>query len=131
MKPGIVREGIVLFAHGSRDPQWARPFERIAAALSVRKEFLVKIAYLELMRPSLDEAIADLVASGVEAIRIVPVFLGMGGHVREDLPRLVAAANPPVTVTIDPPIGEQAQVVEAIAAAIASGSAAPGGRSSP
>jgi len=84
----------------------------------------VKIAYLEVMRPSLDEAIADLVAGGVDAIRIVPVFLGMGGHVREDLPRLVAAANPPVQVTIDPPIGEQADVVEAIAGAIARGARA-------
>lgn len=118
MKQGIVRQGIVLFAHGSRDPEWARPFERIAASLSKNKDSLVKIAYLELMRPSLDEAIADLVASGVEAIRIVPVFLGMGGHVREDLPRLVAAANPPVKVTIDPPIGEQASIIEAIATAI-------------
>jgi sirohydrochlorin cobaltochelatase len=118
LKQGIVRKGIVLFAHGSRDPEWARPFERIAASLASRKEFLVKIAYLELMRPSLDEAIADLVAGGVEAIRIVPVFLGMGGHVKEDLPRLVAAANPPVKVTIDPPIGEQASIIEAIAAAI-------------
>ncbi len=125
-----MKQGIVLFAHGSRDPEWARPFERIAVALSRRKEFLVKIAYLEMMRPSLDEAIADLVARGVESIRIVPAFLGAGGHVKEDLPRLVAAANPPVKVTIDPPIGEQAQVVEAIAAAIANGSAAPGGRAS-
>ena len=113
-----MKQGIVLFAHGSRDAEWARPFERVAAALSKRKEFLVKIAYLELMRPSLDEALADLVAGGVEAIRIVPMFLGMGGHVREDLPRLVAAANPPVKVTIDPPIGEQASVIEAIAAAV-------------
>ena len=121
MKPGIVREGIVLFAHGSRDPEWARPFERIAAALSKRKEFLVRIAYLELMQPSLDTAIADLVASGAGSIRIVPLFFGAGGHVREDLPRLVAAANPPVPVTIDPPIGEQAEVVEAIAGAIAKG----------
>ena len=121
MKPGIVREGIVLFAHGSRDPEWARPFERIAAALSKRKEFLVRIAYLELMQPSLDTAIADLVASGAGSIRIVPLFFGAGGHVREDLPRLVAAANPPVKVTIDPPIGEQAEVVEAIAGAIAKG----------
>ena len=113
-----MKQGIVLFAHGSRDAEWARPFERVAAALSKRKEFLVKIAYLELMRPSLDEALADLVAGGVGAIRIVPMFLGMGGHVREDLPRLVAAANPPVKVTIDPPIGEQASVIEAIAAAV-------------
>ena len=124
MKPGIVRKGIVLFAHGSRDPEWARPFERIAAALSKRKEFLVRIAYLELMQPSLDTAIADLVASGAGSIRIVPLFFGAGGHVREDLPRLVAAANPPVPVTIDPPIGEQAEVVEAIAGAIARGARA-------
>ena len=124
MKPGIVREGIVLFAHGSRDPEWARPFERIAAALSKREEFLVKVAYLELMQPSLDAAIAELVASGVASIRIVPLFFGAGGHVREDLPRLVAAANPPVRVTIDPPIGEQAEVVEAIAGAIARGARA-------
>ena len=124
MKPGIVRKGIVLFAHGSRDPEWARPFERIAAALSKREEFLVRIAYLELMQPSLDAAIAELVASGVASIRIVPLFFGAGGHVREDLPRLVAAANPPVQVTIDPPIGEQAEVVEAIAGAIAKGARA-------
>jgi sirohydrochlorin cobaltochelatase len=120
-----LKQGLVLFAHGSRDPGWARPFEQIAARLE--KEFLVKVAYLELMSPSLDEAIAQLVAAGVEAIRIVPVFFGMGGHVREDLPRLVAAANPPVKITIDPPIGEQPGMIEAIAAAIAR----PGGRSSP
>jgi sirohydrochlorin cobaltochelatase len=120
-----LKQGLVLFAHGSRDPGWSRPFEQIAARLE--KEFLVKVAYLELMSPSLDEAIAQLVAAGVEAIRIVPVFLGMGGHVKEDLPRLVAAANPPVKVTIDPPIGEQPRVIEAIAAAIAK----PAVRSSP
>ena len=124
MKQAIVRKGILLFAHGSRDAEWARPFERIASSLSKNKDLLVKIAYLEVMRPSLDEAIADLVAGGVDAIRIVPVFLGMGGHVREDLPRLVAAANPPVQVSIDPPIGEQAEVVEAIAGAIARGARA-------
>ena len=128
-----MKQGLVLFAHGSRDPGWARPFEKIAAALPAGYE--VRVAYLELMRPSLDEALADLVACGVDAIRIVPVFLGMGGHVKEDLPRLVAAANPPVKVTIDPPIGEQPRVIEAIAAAIARDSArdaaAPAGRSSP
>ena len=120
-----MKQGLVLFAHGSREPGWSRPFEQIAARLE--KEFLVKVAYLELTSPSLDEAIAQLVAAGVEAIRIVPVFLGMGGHVKDDLPRLVAAANPPVKVTIDPPIGEQPLLIEAIAAAIAR----PAGRSSP
>jgi sirohydrochlorin cobaltochelatase len=123
-----LKQGILLFAHGSRDPEWARPFERIAGALSRGKEFQVVVAYLELMSPSLEEAIADLVARGVGSIRVVPVFLGAGGHVKRDLPKLVAAANSQVPVSIDAPIGEQAAVVEAIAAAI---SAKPGGRASP
>lgn len=66
------------------------------------------------MRPSLDEALADLVAKKVQAIRVVPLFLGFGGHVKEDLPRLIAAANLPVKITIDPPVGEQPAVIEAI-----------------
>jgi len=87
----------------------------------------VKIAYLELMQPTLAEALADLVSLKVSSIRIVPVFLGAGGHVKKDLPRLVMDANPPVKVTIDPPIGEQASIIEAIAAAISK----PAGPASP
>ena len=119
-----MKEGIVLFAHGSRDPQWAGPFERIASILS--KKFLVAVAYLELMRPTLDEAVAALAAAGAQSIRIVPVFLGQGGHVKEDLPRLVAnaaAARPALRLILEEPIGEQPAVIEAIAAAIAAGTA--------
>lgn len=66
------------------------------------------------MRPSLDEALAELVKQNVRSIRVVPLFLGFGGHVKEDLPRLIAAANIPVKVTLDPPVGEQPAVIEAI-----------------
>ena len=122
-----MKQGLILFAHGSRDPQWARPFKRIAASLSKKKTLLVKVAYLELMKPSLHEAIAFMTARGVRSIRIVPAFLGAGGHVKRDLPRLVTAANPTVRIRIDRPIGEQPAVVKAIAAAIAK----RGGRASP
>jgi sirohydrochlorin cobaltochelatase len=115
-------EGIVLFAHGSRDPEWSRPFERIASLLA--GNFLVRVSYLELMRPSLGEAVASLAAAGARSIRVVPVFLGPGGHVKEDLPRLVAEAgkaHPGVELTLEKPIGEQPQVIDAIAHAIAAG----------
>jgi sirohydrochlorin cobaltochelatase len=111
-----LKQGLILFAHGSRDPRWARPFKRIAALLS--KKFLVRVAYLERMRPTLAEALGEFERKKVSSVRIVPLFLGAGGHVRKDIPRLVAAAKPSVKVTIDPPIGEQAAVVKAIAAAI-------------
>jgi len=115
-----LKQGIVLVAHGSRDAQWSRPFERLAAALEKRLPAVaVALAYLE-HGPSLEEGLAALVAKGVGAIRVVPVFLGAGGHDKEDIPRLVAAANPGVPVTVDSPIGEQARVIDAIAEGIAS-----------
>jgi len=123
-----LKDGIILFAHGSRDPEWSRPFERIAAQLS--KKFLVRVAYLELMRPSLDEAVASLAAAGARAIRVVPLFLGPGGHVKEDLPRLISAAgaaHPDLKLLLEKPIGEQPRVIAAIASAIAKGIPSPRG----
>jgi sirohydrochlorin cobaltochelatase len=123
-----LKEGIVLFAHGSRDPQWAAPFERIASILS--KNCLVSLAYLELMRPTLAEAVAALGAAGAKSIRVVPMFFGPGGHVKEDLPRLVAElgrAHRELELVLEKPIGEQPAVIEAIAAAIAAGSPTPRG----
>ena len=115
-------KGIVLFAHGSRDRDWARPFEQLAATLSSQTEAVVRVAYLELMQPSLGEAINELVSGGATSIRVVPVFLGPGGHTRRDLPRLAAAArerHAGVEISVEAPIGEQRLVIEAIAAAIA------------
>jgi len=51
----------------------------------------------------------------------VPVFLGAGGHVKDDLPELVARAHTRVPIRIEAPIGEQPSVIEAIAATIARG----------
>ena len=115
------RGGVILFAHGSRDPGWARPFEALASALRKLVDGPVALAYLERMKPSLDEAI-DALAGKVTTIRVIPVFLGPGAHVKEDLPRLVQKAkerNPSVDIRVDPAIGDQAAVINAIANVIA------------
>jgi sirohydrochlorin cobaltochelatase len=117
-----LKQGIVLFAHGSSDPQWSRPFEQIA--LSLKKHLpavTVAIAFLE-HGTSLDEAIAALVAKGAASIRVIPVFLGQGRHVNEDLPRLVSDARRTfagVTLVLEKTIGEQPKIIEAIAGVIA------------
>jgi sirohydrochlorin cobaltochelatase len=117
-----LKESIVLFAHGSREPEWAQPFERIAAKL--RDEFRVELAYLERMRPTLEEALTSVIGEGAKRVRIVPVFLGEGGHVREDLPKLAAAArarHPGVEIVLEQTIGERKEVTDAIAAVISKG----------
>ncbi len=111
--------GLVLFAHGARDPRWAEPFERLQQRVRVlAPELAVRLCYLELMQPSLEAAIGELVALGVESIRVVPVFLGQGGHVRRDLPGLIASAQarfPDTAIDCAPPAGEDESVLEALA----------------
>jgi sirohydrochlorin cobaltochelatase len=112
---------IVLFAHGARDRRWAAPFEAVAERVrGGAPGRVVRLAFLELMQPSLREAVDDLVAQGVADIDVVPLFLGSGGHLRDDLPRLADAArasHPALRLRLHLPIGEDESVIAAMAAA--------------
>jgi sirohydrochlorin cobaltochelatase len=118
-----MRPGIVLFAHGARDPRWADPFEALAARLrQLRPQAEVRLAYLELMQPSLPEAGDALVAAGCDSVEVVPVFLGAGGHVRRDLPLLLETLrtrHSNVRWTLHAPLGERPSIIDAMAAAAA------------
>ncbi|AMM26279.1 sirohydrochlorin chelatase [Variovorax sp. PAMC 28711] len=111
--------GIVLFAHGSRDPRWREPVEAVArqvAALAPTAR--VVCAYLEFIEPDLPTAASALIASGANAIKVVPLFLGMGKHVREDLPALLDAlriAHPTVDFTLARAVGEDPDVIDLLA----------------
>jgi sirohydrochlorin cobaltochelatase len=112
---------IVLFAHGSRDPAWQRPM--LAVAQRIRDQLpqaWVACAYLELTEPSLTQAVAQAVTLGHVQIRVLPMFLGVGKHVREDLPILMAQLqhdHPQVQFDLQPAVGEQSAVLDALALA--------------
>ena len=113
-----MKSALVLFAHGARDPEWAAPFlairDRVSAA---RPDLTVQLAFLELMAPSLEKCIADLVASEHQRITVAPLFLGMGGHLKRDLPRLLGAIrtqHPAFKIVTLPPIGETEALLDAI-----------------
>jgi sirohydrochlorin cobaltochelatase len=117
-----LKDGIILFAHGSREPEWAQPLESIAQELA--GQFIVELAYLERMKPTLDEAVNSVVARGARRVRIVPVFLGIGGHIKQDLPKLVEAArarHAAVEIVLEQTIGERKEITDAIAAVISKG----------
>ena len=113
--------GLILFAHGAREPAWAAPFEAVAARLRVeRPDWHVVLAYLELMQPALPAAAASLVQAGCARVDIVPMFLGSGGHVRRDLPLLVQQLrerHPSVQWSLHGAIGEHPDVIDAMALA--------------
>ncbi len=111
--------GIILFAHGSRDPQWRLPIEAVAAQIIQRREgALVRCAYLELCLPSLPDAAIELVAAGVDKIKVFPLFLGVGKHAREDLPLLIheiGLAHPDIVVDLMPTAGESDKLISLMA----------------
>lgn len=110
---------VVLLAHGARDPRWAEPFAKVAATMRLREPgLLVELAFLELMAPDLPALAQQLADEGATRIDVVPMFLGAGGHLRNDVPPLVErvrTARPDLEVRLHPAIGEHASVIEALA----------------
>jgi sirohydrochlorin ferrochelatase len=85
-----VTTGIIVFAHGSRIEPANQAVRSAAAAFARFGDYpLVEAAFLELGRPSLEEAADLLVARGVGQIVVVPYFLTPGTHLERDLPALI------------------------------------------
>ncbi|CAN7647045.1 CbiX/SirB N-terminal domain-containing protein [Pseudorhodoferax sp. LjRoot39] len=112
-------KGIVLFGHGSRDAAWRAPMEAVAARITAQAGApAVRCAYLELCTPDFATASAELVALGVTELRVLPMFLGMGRHAREDLPALVHALQercPRLSIQVLPPVGEHPSALDLFA----------------
>jgi len=116
----IFQRAIILFAHGSRDALWRRPIEAVADEIKqISPDTQVACAYLELTEPDLSTTVARLVQTGVTVIRIVPMFLGVGRHAREDLPLLLRdliTQYPAVTFELRNAIGEEPELIRSMAA---------------
>jgi sirohydrochlorin cobaltochelatase len=115
----MTKSGLLMFAHGARDPRWAGPFEQLVGKLRVaRPAQPVRLAFLEFMAPDIRAAAADLVAEGCTRIDVLPLFLGAGGHVRKDLPPLLEelrALHAGVAFTLHPAVGESPVLIDAMA----------------
>ena len=110
---------IVLFAHGSRDPLWRAPIDAVAAEIGRHAPATaVRCAFLELMSPSLQETVDGLVQAGHRSVRVVPMFLGIGRHAREDLPVLIEQlrqSHPDLVLDLRPAVGEMPEVTRCLA----------------
>lgn len=111
--------GVIVFAHGSRDPLWRQPVESVAQQITRRDATaLVSCAYLELSEPDIATAARQLVDQGATRVRVLPLFFGMGKHAREDLPVLMAqlaATHPTVTFEQLPAAGEDPRLTALLA----------------
>ena len=105
--------GLVLFAHGARDPQWSHALRELARRVAERAPALrVATAFLEFQPP-----VAGLAPSCAD-VDILPVFWAPAGHVANELPRLVEAcqtAHPQLALRVLPTLSELPGLLDFIA----------------
>ena len=112
------KSALLLFAHGSSDPGWAAPFVKLKAAIQARDaDRRIELAFLERMQPSFDDAVATLQKQGIAEITVAPIFLAIGGHMRNDLPKLIEGTQlrTGIIFKVLPALGEADVLIGAIA----------------
>lgn len=120
-----MKRALILFAHGARDPEWARPVQAVAKRLQQgNPDLTLEVAFLEFMSPTLHEAV-DAIAEKVKQqpvqIDILPFFIAQGGHLRQEVPEMLAQIQQRYSnlqLRLLPPLGELPSVQDAMALAI-------------
>jgi len=99
-------ETVLLVGHGSRDPEAAAEFSRIAAGFRKRSFAKVDIGYLK-AEPRYDERLGHLAKDGGKKIYLVPFLLFKGGfsEIINNKASLVARGYPDSEIVVCGPIG--------------------------
>lgn len=120
-----MEKALILFAHGARDPEWARPVQAVARRLQKQNpDQVIAIAFLEFMTPTLPDAVAAIVDRMPDhpvEIDILPFFIAQGGHLRQEVPVMLAQIerqHQNLQLRLLPALGELPAVQDAMAAAI-------------
>ena len=110
--------GYVVFGHGSSVESANESVRAVARDMAARGGYAkVQTAFLEFGQPDLAGAVDSLTRDGAERIIVVPYFLTLGKHLKQDLPKLAEAAraaHPGITIEITPPLDGHPAMVEAL-----------------
>jgi sirohydrochlorin cobaltochelatase len=104
-----MEETILLLGHGSRAPGASEAMEKVAEDLRAQlpgRE--IRTCHMELCSPSLEETLAACAGEGRTLIAVLPYFLHLGMHLRQDIPEILErakAANPGLSIRLCPPLG--------------------------
>ena len=86
--------GVIIVGHGTADPVGAAETHavgRLVAALLPGVP--VEVGFLEVIGPTIAEALAALAARGCRAVVAAPLLLFTAGHARRDIPEALAAGG--------------------------------------
>ncbi|MFI6572675.1 sirohydrochlorin chelatase [Nocardia fluminea] len=114
---------LIAVAHGSRDSRSAVTMAAVVAEVAAaRPDIPVRLAFLDLSTPSVDEVVDDLATQGHTDVIVVPLLLGSAFHARVDLPALLTEAgrrHPRVRLTQAAVLGPDPLLIAAVADRVA------------
>ncbi|WP_194837679.1 sirohydrochlorin chelatase [Nocardia sp. XZ_19_369] len=126
------RPALIAVAHGSRDPRSAATMSAVVAELAAaRPGFDVRLAFLDLSAPSVEQVVDAVAAEGHTHAVVTPLLLGSAFHARVDLPGLLAAAHarhPQLQLTQAGVLGPDARLIAALRDRVAEASIYSAGR---
>ncbi len=125
-----MKTAILLMAHGSRIPEANDAAREIAAMVKEITGYeIVEVSFREQHLPNIQAGIDACVAKGAERVLLMPYFLFIGAHVREDLPEEMAEAKkryPHVEFAMGTHLGVHRKLAEVVVERIAEGLTATG-----
>ncbi len=103
------RPAVLLIGHGSRIAAGVAEFKRLAEQLQQKLPDRICLAgFLELVEPSIPEALETLWRQGFRRATVLPAMLTAAGHVKNDIPALVRdfqTEHTGLTVTLGAELG--------------------------
>lgn len=118
-----MNKATVLLAHGSSDPHWLEPFNQLKDSIVAQlpSGTPLRMAYMELADPKLQDVISELVQQGHKEVDILPLFFAAGRHLRKDVPAMLTKLQQTLQddgfdceLNLHPPIGLEPEVAQAI-----------------
>ena len=113
-----MKEGVLILGHGSRREDANEEIRHVAVKLKESNpEGMYGVGFLEFGKPSLVDAIEELLEEGVEKVVIMPMFLTVGNHMHRDIPGKILRLKttyPDVSFVFAKHLGPDPRIIEIV-----------------
>ena len=113
----LATTGIIIVDHGSRRQESNEMFEKFVSNFAAAKNYsIVEAAHMEIVEPSIEDAMQRCVDRGASKVCICPYFFAPGRHWKKDIPAIAEAAASKIGVpyVVTAPIGLHPIMIELI-----------------
>ncbi len=118
-------DAVLLVGHGTRDAEGVQEFYEVVRLLRERLALFqsaepasaaipVAAAFIELVDPTIEQALRQLAEQGAKRVDVLPLLLTAAGHAKEDVPRALEAAAKELGIEVRqrPHLGSDPAILE-------------------